>query len=90
MYFLLELTTSKTIFSIFECNKLDANIRSSSTYHIFRNALLKFIRSAEKKIFNINDPLGIKMLTRLRLGFSHLREHKFAHGFKDTLNPHCS
>ena len=30
------------------------------------------------------------MLTRLRLGFSHLREHKLAHGFKDTLNPHCS
>ena len=30
------------------------------------------------------------MLTRLRLGFSHLREHKFRHGFKDTLNPLCS
>ena len=27
------------------------------------------------------------MLTRLRLSFSHLREHKFRHGFKDTLNP---
>ena len=30
------------------------------------------------------------MLTRLRLGFSHLRQHKFRHGFKDTLNPFCS
>ena len=27
------------------------------------------------------------MLTKLRLGFSHLREHKFRHGFKDTSNP---
>ena len=30
------------------------------------------------------------MLTRLRLGFSHLREHKFRHDVKDTLNPLCS
>ena len=29
-------------------------------------------------------------LTKLRLGFSHLRELKFKHGFKDTLNPFCS
>ena len=29
------------------------------------------------------------MLTRLRLGFSHLRKHKFRHGFKDTLNTLC-
>ena len=27
------------------------------------------------------------MLTRLRLGYSHLRERKFRHNFKDTLNP---
>ena len=30
------------------------------------------------------------MITRLRLGFSHLREHKFKHNFRDTLNPLCS
>ena len=30
------------------------------------------------------------MLTRLRLSFSHLCEHKFRHGFKDTLNQVCS
>ena len=39
-----------------EWNKLDPNIRNSSNYHIFCNALLKFIRDAERKIFNINDP----------------------------------
>ena len=74
-----------------EWNKLDPNICSSGNYHIFRNALLKFTRSVEKKIFSITDPLGIKMLTRLRLGFSHLRrEYKFRHGFKDTVSPLCS
>ena len=30
------------------------------------------------------------MLTKLRLDFSHLREHKFRHDFKDILNPLCS
>ena len=29
-------------------------------------------------------------MTRLRLEFSHLREHKFRHNFQDTLNPLCS
>ena len=32
----------------------------------------------------------IKLLTRLRLGLSHLNKHKFNHGFLDTVNPMCS
>ena len=32
----------------------------------------------------------MKLPTRLRLGFSHLREHKFNHNFQDTINPLCS
>ena len=42
-----------------EWKKLDPDIRGSSNYHIFRNALLKFVRLVERKIFNINDPFGI-------------------------------
>ena len=26
-------------------------------------------------------------MTRLRLGLSHLNEHKFRHNFRDTVNP---
>ena len=29
-------------------------------------------------------------MTWLRLGFSHLQEHKFKHNFQDTLNQLCS
>ena len=29
-------------------------------------------------------------MTRLRLGLSHLREHKFNHNFKNCINPLCS
>ena len=43
-----------------------------------------------RPVYGINDPLGLKLLTRLRVNFSHLREHKFRHNFRDTLNPLCS
>ena len=32
----------------------------------------------------------MKFLTRLRLNFSHLKEHKFKHNFRDTINNMCS
>ena len=41
-------------------------------------------------VFNCHQPEGLILLTRLRLGFSHLRVHKFRHNFQDTLNPICS
>ena len=42
---------------------------------------------SSKSIF---DPIGLKLLTRLHLGLSHLNEHKFCHNFQDCLNPLCS
>ena len=41
-------------------------------------------------IFGCHNLIGAKLLTRLRLGLSHLWEHKFKHSFQDTLNPLCS
>ena len=67
---------------VYEWNKLNPDIRSSASYDLFRNTLLKFIRSAQRKTLHINDSVGVKLLTRLRLGFSHLRGHKFRHGFR--------
>ena len=40
--------------------------------------------------YNCHNPRGICLITRLRLGLSHVREHKYKHGFQDTLNPLCS
>ena len=36
------------------------------------------------------DPIGLKFLTRLRLDFSHLNEHRFRNNFQDCMNPLCS
>ena len=81
-------------FSFFPCtirdwNILDPSICASKSLSIFKSKLLKFIRPKPYPIYGIHDPLGLKYLTRLRLGFSHLHEHKFRHNFRDTINPLC-
>ena len=52
--------------------------------------IFNFIRPRASKVYNINDSIGIKLITRLRLDFSHLREHKFKQNFSCTLHPLCS
>ena len=54
---------------------------------MFRKKLLTFIRTLENDTYAIYDPLRVRLLNRLRLGFSHLREHKFRHNFAESLNP---
>ena len=39
--------------------------------------------------FSDYHSLGVKLQTRLRLQFSHQREHKFRHGFVDTISLMC-
>ena len=51
---------------------------------------LSFIRPLKSYVYNIFDPIGLKFLTRLRLGFSHLNEHRFRHNLQDCMNPLCS
>ena len=60
------------------------------TYNVFRNHLLKSVRPLANPIYNIHDPLGIRLLTRLRLGLSHLNEHRFNHNFDNCINPLCT
>ena len=76
--------------TIIEWNKLDHNIWNSSSFNIFRKGILKFIRPSANSLFNCHNPKGIKLITRLRLGLSHLRVHQFKHSFQDSLNPFCS
>ena len=76
--------------AISEWNKLDLKIRQSKTLLTFRNALIKIVRPIPEPIYNVHNPVGLKLLTRLRLGLSHLNQHKFNHNFQDCLNPLCS
>ena len=69
---------------------LDQDIHNAERYALFRKHLLSFIRPEANNIFNVHNAKGIKLLTRLRVGFSHLKEHKFRHNFVDAINPLCS
>ena len=47
------------------------------------------IEKLENSLYNVHDPFGVKLLSRLRLQFSHLNEHKVRHGFSETVNLVC-
>ena len=76
--------------TITEWNKLDRDIRNSDSLNVFKLSLLKFVRPVANSVFEINNPYRLKLLTRLRLGLSHLRCHKFRHNFQDCINPICA
>ena len=55
---------------------LDLNIKNSESISIFKSRSFSFIRPVQTKIYNIFDPKGLTYLTWLRLGLSHLNEHR--------------
>ena len=75
-------------YCINEWNKLKVEIKNAKSINIFKKSIVR--EKKENLLFCIYDPLGVKLLTRLRLQFSHLNEHKFRHGFSDTINPMCA
>ena len=40
-------------------------------------------------VYYYHNPKGIRLITKLLLGLSHLRKHKFKHSFQDCLNSLC-
>ena len=51
------------------------------------NPILLSARPLENHNYKIYGTLGIKLLNRLRLNFSHQKERKFGHNIADTINP---
>ena len=60
------------------------NVMNSKSIKFFKKMIVTIIRKILG--FFVYDPYGVKLLTRLRLQFSHLKEHKFRHGFRDTVS----
>ena len=76
-------------YSILQWNNLDYRIRNLPSICQFKRAILNFFRPKPSLSFQGNNQ-GLTFLTRLRVGFSHLREHKLRHGFVDTDDPFCT
>ena len=74
--------------ALFEWNLLDSEIQNSASISQFKAKLLSIIRPVKNPIYRISDILGVRLLTRLRVQFSALNEHRFRHAF-DCLTPIC-
>ena len=73
-----------------EWNNLNNIIKSSESHLMFRKRIFNLIRPKCNETYGIHNLTGLKLLIRLRLGLSHLNDHKFNHNFRDCINPLCS
>ena len=76
--------------AVIEWNKLGSRLRKAKSFTDFKKNILSFIRPKANSVFDCNSSKGLKFVTRIRLGLSHLRAHKFKHSFQDSINPLCS
>ena len=71
-----------------EWKKLNPEIRNAKSIYKFKKSIIT--EKLENSLYNVHDHIEVKLLSRLRLQFTHLNEHKFRHGFDETVNPMCA
>ena len=76
-------------FCVNEWYKIDSSLREAKSIKHLKSMFKEFFNLKQRSLFALHDPLGVKLLSRLRLKFSHLHKHKFRHNFKDTPSPIC-
>ena len=72
-----------------EWYKLDSSPIEAKSIKHFKSMFKEFFNVKQRSLFAIHDPVGVELLTRLRLKFSHLNEHAFRHNFKYASSPMC-
>ena len=70
--------------------QLDINKRNSDWISLFKGSLLFFICPNQSNIYNILDPVCLKLLTCVLSVLSHLNEQKLHHNFQDCIYRLCS
>ena len=68
-------------------NQLD-NATKILPFTQFKNNLLNFVRPKGNHFYSICDYVGIKLLTKIRVCFSDLRDHRYNHSF-NCCSPVC-
>ena len=64
-------------------------LRNTDSINTFKSSILYLARPRENSVFAVYEINVVKLLTRLRLDFSHLNEHKFRHNSNEIINPMC-
>ena len=75
--------------SFFPCcikiwNGRDPDLQNIDSYKEFSSKISPFIKIKSKSIFTVHYVYGVKLLSRLRLNFSHLNQHKVRYVFFKT------
>ena len=76
-------------YTIKSWKNLDEEEKSKPSVESFKKYLNNFIRPLGHPLFGISDKIGIKLLTKIRVSFSDLRDHRFDHNF-NCISPICS
>ena len=66
---------------------MDSRVRNLPSIATFKRVILDFIRPVPTPMFKVKMLSVFVFLIRLKVGFSHLLDHKFRHGFLDTVDP---
>ena len=74
--------------TLFEWNLLDKKIQNCTSIAKFKKELLSIIRMVKNSALRVFDITGIKVLTKPRLHFSDLNEHRLRRAF-DCITPVC-
>ena len=74
--------------TLYEWNLLADDIKNARSLAAFKSKLLSTIRPLKRTMYGIRDIVGIRRLTKLRVDFSALNEHRFRHNF-DCVSPLC-
>ena len=86
--FCQEENLSKMLFSrycIDEWNNVTTVIRYCKSVSILKKSII-YEKKEKLLLFSVYNLLGVKLLFRLRLQFSHLHEHKLRHGLGGKYN----
>ena len=67
-------------------NGLDPDLQNIDSDNEFKGTILPYIKIKANSALSMHDMYGVKLPSRFRLNFSHLKEHKIFHGFKDGTN----
>ena len=70
-------------------NPLGSAVISSPSLQVSKTILNMFIRPKGHSFYSIRDICGIKLLTKIRVTFSDLRDHRYNHNF-NCASPICS
>ena len=71
------------LYCIDKWNKLNPEVRTAEPLYKSKKSIK--IEKIEISLYGVHNPLGVKLLSHLKLQFSHLNKQKFRHGFNDML-----